>query len=381
MPNCKYCDKYFENSLQISGHTTWCDLNPNKENNLKIIGPSLERFKDLSKKTYRCKFCEEDIVTTLKQYALHTRWCLKNPERKPSKKKLKSLTSTRVGSPEFRKLISEKRKAYLAANKENHPWSRYSNKESKPESNFRIFAEKINIPLVQYYIPPESNRFFEIDFANLESKIGFEINGNQHYLEDRKTLTPYYQERHDHLTSLRWKILELHYSLCFNEDNIEDILRSSFQDFKKCEEKVQDICNDRIERKKEKEKEALAKKNLIEERRLERLKLKLEKEKLKADGVVSPAKKRKPRNRAKVRLETGFSKKPLTQKEIEHFIGRRKVVRPSKEELHQMLWSMPSTKIAEHFGVSDKCIQKWADGYGISKPPRGHWAKLKAGKI
>jgi len=249
---------------------------------------------------------------------------------------------SRKHSTESKKLMSEKRRAYLSAKKGNHSWSRYSNKESKPESNFRTFAEKINIPLVQYYIPPESNRFFEIDFANLESKIGFEINGNQHYLEDRKTLTPYYQERHDYLISLGWKILEIHYSLCFKDSNIEDIIKSCFVDFEKCEQKIQDIANDRLNR-----------------RELKLKQKELESRKIKVD----------------------FSKKLRTQKEIDYSIKSRKVVRPTKEELHQMLWSMPSTKIAEHFGVSDKCIQKWAIGYDIPKPPRGHWAKVKANKI
>lgn len=53
----------------------------------------------------------------------------------------------------------------------------------------------------------------------------------------------------------------------------------------------------------------------------------------------------------------------------------RKVVRPSKEELTNLLWEMPTIKIAAQFGVSDKAVEKWAKSYGIQKPPRGYWAK------
>jgi hypothetical protein len=56
----------------------------------------------------------------------------------------------------------------------------------------------------------------------------------------------------------------------------------------------------------------------------------------------------------------------------------RRVERPSKEELAQLLWEKPTTKIAEDYGVSDVAVSKWAKTYEIEKPPRGYWAKQKA---
>jgi hypothetical protein len=70
--------------------------------------------------------------------------------------------------------------------------------------------------------------------------------------------------------------------------------------------------------------------------------------------------------------------KTLSNKEIETRFKFRKVVRPSKEELEKLLWEQPTTKIAQQFGVSDKAISLWAKNYGISKPPRGYWAKLNS---
>lgn len=49
----------------------------------------------------------------------------------------------------------------------------------------------------------------------------------------------------------------------------------------------------------------------------------------------------------------------------------------SKEELHKLVWSIPTLKIAKMFNVSDIAIGKRCKAYGINKPPRGYWAKQK----
>jgi len=51
----------------------------------------------------------------------------------------------------------------------------------------------------------------------------------------------------------------------------------------------------------------------------------------------------------------------------------RKVLRPSKEELEQLLWQLPMSTLKSRFGVSDKAIAKWAKSYGITLPARGYW--------
>jgi hypothetical protein len=60
-------------------------------------------------------------------------------------------------------------------------------------------------------------------------------------------------------------------------------------------------------------------------------------------------------------------------------IGTRVIKkRPSKEMLFDMLWTMPTTKIAKKYGITDTAVGKWAKSYGIEKPPRGYWAKIYA---
>ena len=56
----------------------------------------------------------------------------------------------------------------------------------------------------------------------------------------------------------------------------------------------------------------------------------------------------------------------------------RRVVRPSKEKLQEMIWVKPTSQIAKEFGVSDKAVEKWCKAYGIQKPPRGYWAKQQS---
>jgi len=58
--------------------------------------------------------------------------------------------------------------------------------------------------------------------------------------------------------------------------------------------------------------------------------------------------------------------------------SKRKVTRPTKEELKTLLWEIPTQRLAEKYGVSDVAISKWAKAYKIEKPPRGYWAKKAA---
>lgn len=62
-------------------------------------------------------------------------------------------------------------------------------------------------------------------------------------------------------------------------------------------------------------------------------------------------------------------------------LDKRKVERPSKEELQKLVWELPTMGLAKQFGVSDKAIEKWCKDYQIAKPPRGYWAKVAATKV
>ena len=58
-------------------------------------------------------------------------------------------------------------------------------------------------------------------------------------------------------------------------------------------------------------------------------------------------------------------------------VSKTKIEWPSKEELEKILWEKPTTYIAKDLGVSDKAVEKHVKKLGLTKPPRGYWAKQK----
>ena len=64
-----------------------------------------------------------------------------------------------------------------------------------------------NINYVSEWSPLE-DRFYSIDIAFPDKKIGIEINGNQHY-DKKGALTEYYQKRHDDIVKAGMKHIEL----------------------------------------------------------------------------------------------------------------------------------------------------------------------------
>lgn len=52
----------------------------------------------------------------------------------------------------------------------------------------------------------------------------------------------------------------------------------------------------------------------------------------------------------------------------------------SREELYELVWSKPMTKVAERFDVSGSYLARICTLLNVPRPERGHWAKLAAGK-
>jgi hypothetical protein len=51
----------------------------------------------------------------------------------------------------------------------------------------------------------------------------------------------------------------------------------------------------------------------------------------------------------------------------------------SRQELHDLIWSTPASKLAADFGMSDVAIAKHCKKLNVPRPSRGHWAKVAAG--
>jgi hypothetical protein len=59
---------------------------------------------------------------------------------------------------------------------------------------------------------------------------------------------------------------------------------------------------------------------------------------------------------------------------------QRQVVRLTRQELYEKMWSRPAIALAEEFGISGRGLGKICSRFEIPVPPRGYWARLAAGK-
>ena len=55
-------------------------------------------------------------------------------------------------------------------------------------------------------------------------------------------------------------------------------------------------------------------------------------------------------------------------------VEARRKFNPTKEDLEKAVWSLPTTKVARFYGVSDTAVAKRCRLFGIKKPPRGYWS-------
>src|SRR5688572_24228038 len=52
----------------------------------------------------------------------------------------------------------------------------------------------------------------------------------------------------------------------------------------------------------------------------------------------------------------------------------------TRQELYELVWSEPVSKIAPRYGISDVSFGKACTRTRVPLPPRGYWAKLRFGK-
>lgn len=121
-----------------------------------------------------------------------------------------------IHSTETKILLSEKRKKYLKLNPDKHPWKQKDKQLSVPCELFKTKLKNNNINYIEEYSPLE-DRFFSIDIAFPDKKIGIEINGNQHY-ETNGKLKKYYQERKNIIEKGGWKLYDIYYTKVYDDD-------------------------------------------------------------------------------------------------------------------------------------------------------------------
>lgn len=168
-------------------------------------------------------------------------------------------------------IISEKRKMYLKTHPDEHPWKRNSKFKSEPCEHLKTFL-KTKYVFEEEYTDERWNKNYSLDIAFLNKKLAIEVNGNQHY-NSNGDLTNYFQKRHNFLINNDWTVLEVHYSWCYKEDKLYEIINAI------------DTCSTIST---EDHKELFSnKKKSLEERRKEKLENTFQKEKEKLDLLVT----------------------------------------------------------------------------------------------
>lgn len=227
-------------------------------------------------------------------------------------------------SPETRKLLSDLAKRRIKERPETlHALNKGRNK-SPPCEHLKQWLRDQGLVFVEEYQPLlHKDRFFSLDIAFPDKRIGIEVNGNQHYNPDG-TLAPYYQTRHDLIEAEGWLLYELHFSTCYHIEAIAQLLPSILSSSTKVEF---DYGAYFVNRK--------------------RRKLKL--------SEIDPNWRHRPRPGAQMHTW------------------------PDKETLGRLIWKKTLRQIAAGIGCSDVGLKKCCLKYGIVTPPQGYWRRLEAG--
>lgn len=222
--------------------------------------------------------------------------------------------------------MSESKKKWNRENPEKvrEVFSRLSKAKSVPCEHLKDWLKRKDIPFIEEYQPLLSeDRFYSIDIAFPDKKIGVEVNGDMHYGRDGQ-LREYYQIRHDTIESRGWKLYEVPRKAVFNEEKMNVL----FRDILLAENKQHfDFLT-----------------------------------------YIPPIKK-KDLPKAPKGPKIPKIRKPLISK----FIW------PSDEELSVMVYEKSLTDIAKEYGAATNTFKKYCLKRGIVYPPRGYWRRLECG--
>ena len=122
-----------------------------------------------------------------------------------------------------KKKLSEARKKFLRENPDKHNWKNNDKFISLPCETLKKKLTDNNINFIEEY-SPSLERHFSIDIAFPDSKVGIEVNGNQHYNRDG-SLKDYYKERSDFIEGLGWELIELPYIMVYNDDVVDNLIK------------------------------------------------------------------------------------------------------------------------------------------------------------
>lgn len=245
---CKYCGKIFDNKRSKGQHESYCILNPNRKRKC-----AWNKGKNSN---------TDERILKIKE-TRHKNFLAGKIKIKPHK-----------WTEEERNKMSLIRKKWLNENPDKHPWKNRKCNYSKPCEYLKEILKLNNISFVEEYNPKINGHYFSLDIAFPDIKFAIEVNGNQHYKKDGN-LNEYYQNRHNLLKENGWKIMELHYTKCYDFNisilnkinDLNDFLDKDYVNkyfSRKDEKKNQIIYEKELKNKKKKEEFSNRKKILLD---------------------------------------------------------------------------------------------------------------------
>ena len=234
-------------------------------------------------------------------------------------------------SKETKLLLSIKRKLYLKQNPDKHPWRSHNKFKSVPCEKLKEWLILKHIQFVPEYTEHGiKDRNFSIDIALPDKKIALEVNGNQHYDRNGK-LKSYYQERNNLLELVGWKVYQLHYSMCYQINKLE---------------------------------------NLLIELTTSLIKIPFD-----YSSYVTKKKEYKC-------IDCGVKICPSSNRCNQcYFLSQKSKIKPSKETMHYLVWNYPFTHLSKKFKISDNGIRKWCKNYTLKFPDNKYWGLMRHNKI
>jgi very-short-patch-repair endonuclease len=232
----------------------------------------------------------------------------------------------RKHSEETKSKISEIRKKYLQENPDKVPYKlNHSSKESYPEKYFTELFKKEEIEVVKsFYIG-----LYELDFCIPDKKIDIEIDGSQHYYDEKIVESD--KRRNKFLEDDGWDIIRINWS---------EYQKFSFDDKKDYIYKLKSYIN-----------------NLIETKPLFEITFKKRK--------IKEKKQRVEKSKSKIKKEyiCKYCGNSCTWKkdrcESCYHIQSRKVDRPSLDQLKEDILNLGYSGTGRKYGVSDNSVRKW----------------------
>ena len=262
----------------------------------------------------KCKYCDYETNNPL-SLGGHMTNCKSNPSYEGRIKKLSDKAKLKRHSDETRKKLSSIRTKYLEDNPDKVPYLlNHSRTESYPEKYFyKIFTDN-GLEIIKGY----KIWLYELDFCIPNKKIDIEIDGDQHYLDDKILKSDI--KRNNFLKEKGWDIIRIKWS---------DYKKMSIENKQVYIRQLIDYINGLIIDKPEF--------NIEEETQ----------KRCKCGNIVY-------NHKRNIRCRKCFN------------LDNRKVERPSLEQLLKDIEETNYVATGKKYGVSDNTIRKWIKNYKTS---------------